>query len=336
MPFNEDTTRRILSSPAPQVKKPPLPAKYVPPAPRTSNIPEDVALPPAIQTGMGEPPRTPGGGSVGGDGTRGWGGGGTPIGRPGSGGTYMPTPRPPLAPPPVDPGEGGGGGWGGGSGGGGGEEKDEKITWSETYKDKNAPSWWRGFTPSKLDATSEYLALMNAMIPYLSPEDQVAVAQNLARQYPGVEEGSYPFAAYTNVSAEGAPKGELPTNFEALWLSSQRGQNVVSALGNMASSMGKSEKDFGPGYKFLTQVAGALTQYGGGGLNDRMTRQDYQDYLNMLDPLVAETEGNALAAYGPLAQYFAKPNFSAGTLMPVAKDENGNFRFGTGYNANFS
>src|SRR5690606_38319162 len=69
---------------------------------------------------------------------------------------------------------GGGGGYGGGYGyGGGGYEEPPpppEITWS-TYDSKTqGPSWWKAMKPSEMNADTEFLATMNALIPFLSEE----------------------------------------------------------------------------------------------------------------------------------------------------------------------
>ena len=70
-----------------------------------------------------------------------------------------------------------GGGWSGYGGGGGSSRPTPKpITWRSAYSAPGAPSWWRGLIPNRFTPETEFIATYNALIPFLSPEDQRTVA----------------------------------------------------------------------------------------------------------------------------------------------------------------
>jgi len=96
--------------------------------------------------------------------------------------------------PPEDSGGGGGGYYYGGGGGGG--TGGRKVKYSPTYTMEGAPSWWMGMTPTALTGESAYFSLMNAMIPYMSPEDQRSTATYLSTVLPDY------FARYYDLSRQ--------------------------------------------------------------------------------------------------------------------------------------
>ena len=90
---------------------------------------------------------------------------------------------------------GGGGGYYYGGGGGGGTGG-RKVKYTPTYTMEGAPSWWMGMTPTALTGESAYFSLMNAMIPYMSPEDQRSTATYLSTVLPDY------FARYYDLSRQ--------------------------------------------------------------------------------------------------------------------------------------
>lgn len=204
----------------------------------------------------------------------------------------------------------------GGGGGGVGP-----ITWLEGYEVEGAPDWWKGYIPSQWTPESEYIALLNAMIPFMSPEDQRTAASTLARMNPdsfsGYNPEVVPFAVPTEISTE------LRRSFQ----SSQRAEAMLGALSNMAAAAGKTEKDLGPGYAYLRQIADTMRDYGAVG-GEEQTRAQQVQLLGALDPLMAESKGDYLSAYGGVARMISNPFFSAGRLLPVTRLPDGTFRFG--------
>lgn len=311
------------------------------PPPPAQNIPWLFPDPPKMKEMPGPKHINPGGGVVGKDyGTVSGGLGGGRASGPHDG-TRGYGPGGKMEEPPgtfVDPGQGGGGGGGffgngqllppsdnGGGGGGGGPAP---LTWADTYKVAGAPSWWKGLTPSQLDPQSEYAAMINALIPFLSPEDQRTAASNLQGLY-----GAEPlFAGY---SLETTPAAPLPPNgpiqrTQYDYLSAARGANTLASLDAMRASMGKAATDFGPGYQYLRNLAAVMQNYGGTpGLEQQ--RSQYLAEQAALDPLLGESKGTSgpLAAYGPIAQYYTSPFAARGGPRDASRQQNGSWQFGT-------
>ena len=101
----------------------------------------------------------------------------------------------------------------------------------------------------------------------------------------------------------------------------------MEALSNMISAAGKKEKDLGPGYGYLRQIADAMKDYGGTA-TEAQTRAQQTQLLGALDPLMAESKGDALSAYGGVARMVEAPFFSAGQLLPVQRLQDGSYLFG--------
>jgi hypothetical protein len=220
---------------------------------------------------------------------------------------------------PNAPGGGGGSdnsGGGGGGGGGGGEGSPEAAAaiakFNETYKLEGAPSWWRGFTPDVWNPESEYMTLVNSVLPFLSPEDQRASAQSLARMYPE-------FAGYGADANPGyaPPPTEMDSGSVQKYLSAARSQQVTGALEKMAQASGRKKEEFGPGYSYFKQLASTLGEYGAKGNGEGITRTRYQQMLGQLDPMLAESGGGQLGAYGAIAKMLTNPFFTAGQLGNV-------------------
>lgn len=230
---------------------------------------------------------------------------------------------------------GGGGGGGGGYeyGGGystGGQETlpETDVTW-EVFDSgvQGAPSWWKAMKPSEANEASEYVAYMNMLIPYLSPEDQRSVAANLYQMNP---------KAFGHLSPEligvSAPT-ELTTDMVRQFTGKERATSALSALSALATAMGKNQNDLGAGYRYLQSILAAQKNYGqepgrSATSSDGMTRQQRLAYMGAIDPLLAQGKSDQLGAYGPLAQMLSQPFFSAGRLMPVSKTEDGRYIFG--------
>ena len=208
---------------------------------------------------------------------------------------------------------------------GGGYTPPPPITWKRGYSVRDAPTWWKGLVPSRFDAASAYAATANALIPYLSSEDQRTVATNLSR-------AGGPFKKLYNpekVTFE-EPKSKLTGRDRAYYTSSERAQNVLGTLRAMQKAAKKQGAGYaGAGYKYLRQVADVAKDFGGNtSFGNVQTRQQYIQMLSALDPMLAEAKGGGLGAYGSIAKMLAQPFFSAGSVVPVRKDRNGNYVFG--------
>lgn len=197
-----------------------------------------------------------------------------------------------------------------------------KVTWEDKYKLPGAPSWWRGMLPSSYAPDSEYAVMMNTMIPYLSEEDQRQVATNLARLFPDA------FGSYSGEKTSFAPAPtNITTDLTRRYGSTERAKQMLSALDTMRSASGRAETDFGPGYAYLRNVADTLQDFGSQGA-DLQTRQQIIQMYGALDPLLAETKQDNLSAYSEISRAMTQPFFSAGQVIPVSKDANGNWIFG--------
>lgn len=213
-----------------------------------------------------------------------------------------------------------GGDGGGGDGGDGGETP---VTWTETYKVEGAPSWWKGLTPSAVTPESSYISLMNSLIPFLSEEDQRTVASNVSRMADA-------FAPYSPTIPQFAPPpNELTTELRNKFTSAARAGRVLETMKKMILSSGKEAKEYGPGYKYLQDVASVLRDFGQIGASDVQTRRQQLQALSALDPLLSEGEGEQLGAFGSIARALAQPFFSAGGLYRTQRTQGGKTVFGT-------
>jgi len=207
---------------------------------------------------------------------------------------------PPVPPPPVGDGAPVGDG-------GGGASAPQKPTWTAKYSVEGAPSWWRGFLPDVWNPETEYMSLLNSMIPYLSPEDQQIVGMNIGTM-------SSEFGDYGKGTMP--PPSDLETSAVQKMYGSSRARAMLGALGNMAAASGRKTEDWGPGKKFLEQISDVLGSYAaeaGGG----MSRANYRSMLGMLDPMISGASGGNLAAFGNLAKMLALPYFSGGNLQDI-------------------
>ncbi len=244
----------------------------------------------------------------------------------------------------------------GGGGGGGGEGLTstvpiEEVKWNAFGGDyPNAPSWWRPMAPSVVNDATEYMAVMNMMIPYLSPEDQRTVVSNLyqmdAKNFghldPSKIDWNIPWNLNQGISfKDQGPKDQgenmsYPTtggrNYQQYFTSQLRASDAVEALRALAKQSGKSEKDMGAGFRYLQTLLDAGKSFGS--LNpktgENQTRRQQLQYMGAVDPLLSQSSsaGSSLGAFGPLAQMLANPFFTAGQLMPLTKNQDGTYTFG--------
>lgn len=204
-------------------------------------------------------------------------------------------------------------------GGGGGGGKKATVSW-KSYSIAGAPQWWRGKVPSSFNAKTAYAAVANAIMPYLSPEDQRTVAANLAMNFQGQFGGYNP---QTGVQFS-KPPGEMTSAIRGTFSSAERAQGILSSLEKMQKT---SKAKPGAGMKFLQQVATIMRDYGGKG-GDFQTRRQQMQMMAALDPLVQGANQGSTAPYVNLANMMAKPYFTAGNVIPVSKDQSGKWVFG--------
>jgi len=209
-------------------------------------------------------------------------------------------------------------------GGGGDNKGGGKVKWKEAYTVEGAPEWWRGLLPTKYNAQSSYAAIYNAMIPFLSPEDQRTVGMHLQSIYNKPEA----FGIYNPESKQyGTPPVELTPEMMEQFTSSDRAKKALQTLDKVASISGK-KKGFGAGYTFLRQLLKTMQDFGGGavGAGNRQSRAQYQQMQSALDPLLASMKNTEFAG---LAQQLTAPFFTAGRVVPISKDVTGRYVFGS-------
>lgn len=228
-------------------------------------------------------------------------------------------------------GQGTGGAGGAGDTGPVGPSGPPPLTWDQKYSVAGAPSWWKGLVPSQLDPNTEYLMLLNSLIPFMSPEDQRTAASNIART--GASSGGSTFDAFRSYDPANNPLPTAPIpdqmagDIRNQFTGQDRANSILGTLNQLATIMGKSQTDFGPGYSYLRDLAATERDYGGTQAAPQ-TRRQYLQEVSALDPLLAESKGQALSAYGPAAQMLTQPFFSGGPLRNATKLQGGGYDFG--------
>jgi len=205
----------------------------------------------------------------------------------------------------------------GGSGeGGGGGSNTPNAAWSNNLTAPNAPDWWKGLIPSKLDEENTLPTMLNALVPYLSPEDQRTVASKL-----------YLYDSKTFPDPEKIKFGEVPTTLstdtQRYFTSSQRAKDALSMLDKLASATNTKQEKMGTGYKFVRNILDIMSEFGGLSNTEGQTRSQYVQQTAALNALLE----SAPTGYEGLAQLLASPSFSAGAVTPVSKS-NGQYIFG--------
>jgi len=115
---------------------------------------------------------------------------------------------------------------------GGGGPSTEEINWGEGYEVPGAPEWWVGLTPDQETEQSSYASMVNAMIPFMSPEDQRTAAASLALMYPD------DFGIYNPENIEfGTIPDEVTGEIRNLYLSSNRAERGLDSLSRMYSAI---------------------------------------------------------------------------------------------------
>lgn len=208
------------------------------------------------------------------------------------------------------------------SGGGGGGEETAKVTWEKFDSGiTDHPAWWSALKPSSLTSESQYMAYMNMLIPFLSPEDQLSVAAALYQLDPVT------FAQYAPEKL-GSVSGSVSEDALLKYGSASHAAQALAALEKLRSVMGKGVGDMGQGYNFLKSVLGTMKSYGSKGSNYQ-TRTQYEQLLGALDPMLSGASGGETGAYSSIAKMLAQPYFSGGQLRSVSKDDSGNYVFGS-------
>lgn len=211
---------------------------------------------------------------------------------------------------------------------GGGSKSGGKF-WSEGYSIEGAPDWWKGLIPTGTSANSIYAAVANSMIPFMSSEDQQAIAQNLYLNYN--KSKSKPFAGYSAEVADfGTPATQITPEITKQFTSSERARNALKALDTLAGSASDSYRRRmrkNAGYKTLRQILSVMENYGGTDRN-RQTRAEYSQLQTALSPLVSSLKNTQ---YEALASALTTPTFTAGNVVQISKNsDTGQYTFGVG------
>lgn len=208
--------------------------------------------------------------------------------------------------------------------------KKKKAKWRDAYDIEGAPSWWKGLVKSGVSGKGEYGMIYNAMIPFLSTEDQRTAALNLQNLFGN--SGNKLWESYNTEKSEfDTPTTEITSDITEKFTSTERAQAALNTLDQVANLAKKNQKKFGGGYKFLRQLLQTMIDYGGGqvGAGNRQTRAQYKQMRAALEPLLAQTKSGELQNYAGIAQQLTSPYFSAGNVVPISKDAAGNYIFGS-------
>lgn len=202
--------------------------------------------------------------------------------------------------------------------------KPNPVRWREGLTVEQAPAWWVGKTPTKITGKSRQASIINALIPYLSSEDQQNMATYLYQTYPNW------FKEYGDITFQsGEPT--LSTETKDWFSSTERAQRAAETLQQLASAVGRKENKMGAGYRFLQNYLDIIGQYSGTAQN-RQTRQQYLEMSNALSSLIGGTEGTDAEAFSSIAQLLSNPTFTVGgSATEVSADTTtGNYYFGSG------
>lgn len=220
----------------------------------------------------------------------------------------------------------------------------------------NAPSWWRPFVPETASDMERpdvaYLAMLNASIPYLSPEDQ----RNAAAQLYTAHGNAFAIYKQANINKQGEAAQSItheqallsdaykkdPSKYSVInrdyFTSKSRATGFIDALNQMRTAVGGREHGegsfprkhiggTGQGYSWLQQIAGMQENYGSG-IGQGQTRAQYLSHMGGLDPLFALGQSQDIGPVAAIGQMFAKPFFSAGAITPKYQTETGQTFFG--------
>lgn len=225
------------------------------------------------------------------------------------------------------------------------------VEWKEgkfTLADARAPSWWKPFIPAKEADMRRpdvaFLAMLNASIPYLSPEDQFnaaaqlyAIDANHFASYKGEVLAPHKKQVITQATAllSDAYKRD-PSKFTVMtpemrryYQSQERGEGFLAQLNELREQTQIARKNIagtGIPYSWLQQVAG--TQIAAGGrAGTGQTRAGYMQMIGALDPLLAQGQSAEVGGALGIGQMFARPFFGPQPLWPQTQT-GGVTRFG--------
>jgi hypothetical protein len=170
-----------------------------------------------------------------------------------------------------------------------------------------------------------FASMLNASIPYMSPEDQRTAASTLARMFKQ-------FKGYNpeTQTGFGAIPVDMTDDLRNQYDSQSRAMGLMDTLTKMQKASGGKEKQWGPGYQWLRQLGDVMGDWGLTGATNSLTATEMQQRAAALDPLLAEGQGSGskVSPYSEIARMLTQPFFSAGQLMPRTQGANGQMAFG--------
>lgn len=232
---------------------------------------------------------------------------------------------PTSAPTPTVVGGGGGGSGGGGRSGGGVKGGSVSVDdgtggWSEFDAGYSlTPSWWKALSPAEWDDSTGQLAMLNLLIPSLSPEDRRQVVSSLYLADPET------FAHLNPENIDFSPPASVDRAVREQYQGAFRAEETLQALSRLAEATGKEETEMGKGYSFLKMVSDAMRDTSSPG---QQTRQQYVESTGAIEPTLESMRSTPEAKpMASLAGMLARPFFSTGQLMR-AQQSQGEFSFG--------
>jgi len=179
----------------------------------------------------------------------------------------------------------------------------------------SAPSWY----VNAADPTDQYSSFLNALLPFMSPEDARQAASKLANVST--------YSSYATADAFPAAPTQITPQMSAQYLSSDRATNIMDAIQNMAKLTGKSDADLGQGYQYLKNITSTMQRLGGKN-GQQMSRAAKKELYGAVQGFKQQASDNYdLAPYASLADYITNPGFSAGPLSNVKNDQYGNMKY---------
>lgn len=112
----------------------------------------------------------------------------------------------------------------------------EPLEWGEAFAVPEAPDWWSGLTPNRFTPEAEYATILNAMLPFMSPDDQRAARTQLVELFPDA------FGHYQDVDDEFLSPPVTPA-LRQEYLSSLRGESARNVLDRLANITQRSPED---------------------------------------------------------------------------------------------
>jgi len=208
------------------------------------------------------------------------------------------------------------------SSGKGGKNKDSGPDWSPFDAGyTQTPDWWSALKPKTWDDSTGQLALLNLLIPSLSPEDRRQVVSSIYLADPAN------FAHLNPENLDFSPPGSIDAEVKDQYQGVLRAEETLQALSRLAEAVGKQETDMGAGYSFLKLVSDAMRDTSS---PERQTRQQYVESTGAIEPTLSSMKADKEASgMSGLASMLARPFFSTGKLTNAQQQSDGTFAFGS-------